>query len=63
MAHFIVRTAPTSKDGSQLGASIIMVTAVSSEAAKVIGAGQLGVSPSVVIVEPYPEGTARWAPE
>jgi hypothetical protein len=61
MPQFIVRAAPASKDGSTIGGGIIVVTAASEKAAKIIGANDLQVPITAVIAEPYAEGTALWA--
>ncbi len=55
MPQFIVRTLAHTKDGSQLGGGILMVTTPSAEAAKIQGANDLGVPVSSVTAERMPE--------
>jgi hypothetical protein len=44
------------KDGSSLGANVIMVVAPTAEEAKKTGAALLECSPSVLTAEPYQRG-------
>jgi hypothetical protein len=53
MPQFIVYAPATSKDGSALGAGIVMVTAANAEAARADGALQLRENPVDLVVVPH----------
>jgi hypothetical protein len=56
MPSYVVSKMSPTKDGSSLGASVVMVVAPNAEEAKKTGAEMLECSPSMLTAEPYLRG-------
>jgi hypothetical protein len=56
MPSYVVAKMSPTKDGSSLGASVVMVVATTAEEAKKLGAEMLECSPSMLTAEPYIRG-------